>query len=253
MDIGIGWPGGDIASTLRLAAFIVGGYGALIWAVSVIWVYRDIRSRTRDVISHLTALAIALAFPILGLPLYFVLRPRQTLEDLYSRQLEQEAMLSELHAASACPRCRRPVEDDFMVCAHCRTQLRVPCDACGRLLSYQWRNCPYCATPRPRPAAPEREAPPAGDGDVDGPPLPSRRGAERAEQQRPAPGREAPPVARVPEATRGDRPQAAPVGDALQSASAARRRPGDRLPRTSSPPGGEPDPPGADPDGDART
>ena len=57
MDIGIGWPGGDIASTLRIAGFIVGGYGALIWAVTVIWVYRDIRARTRDIISQLTALA----------------------------------------------------------------------------------------------------------------------------------------------------------------------------------------------------
>ena len=196
MDIGIGWPGGDIASTLRLVALVVGGYGALIWAVTVIWVYRDIRARTRDIVSQLTALAIALAFPILGLPLYFVLRPRHTLEDVYSRQLEQEAMLSELHAASACPRCRRPVEDDFMVCAHCRTQLRLPCTGCPRLLSPQWRHCPYCATPRPRPAA-EQEAPADRDEEAStaaragtGAAGPQRSGAEAERGQR-APAGEA--------------------------------------------------------------
>ena len=177
MDIGIGWPGGDIASTLRLVALVVGGYGAFIWAVSVIWVYRDIRGRTRDIVSHLTALAIALALPIVGLPLYFALRPRQTIEDVYSRQLEQEAMLSELHATSSCPRCRRPVADDYMVCAHCRTQLRVPCGACARLLSYQWRHCPYCATPRPRPQAEEQGAPGGGD---DGGASPAPAGAADA-------------------------------------------------------------------------
>ncbi|MCY4639177.1 MAG: zinc ribbon domain-containing protein [Chloroflexi bacterium] len=203
MDIGIGWPGGDIASTLRIAGFIVGGYGALIWAVTVIWVYRDIRARTRDIISQLTALALALALPIVGLPLYFVLRPRQTLDDIYSRQLEQEAMLSELHAASACPRCRRPVDDDFMVCAHCRTQLRVPCEACGRLLSYQWRHCPYCATARPRPPAPERDATPARDGERA--PSSPRGAPEEAGRRRPAPERSGaggPPA--TSEATRSD-------------------------------------------------
>ena len=220
MDIGIGWPGGDIASTLRLVALVVCGYGALIWAVTVIWVYRDIRARTRDIVSHLTALAIALAFPIVGLPLYFVLRPRHTLEDVYSRQLEQEAMLSELHAASACPRCRRPVEDDFMVCPHCRTQLRLPCPGCPRLLSPQWRHCPYCAAPRPRPAA-EQEAP--ADHGGEGAPAPARAGSGAAGPPRTAAA-----------ATRAQGTPAAPAGEATRGAAQPAGR-------TESPgPGGPP-------------
>ena len=221
MDIGIGWPGGDIGATLRIVAFIVGGYGALIWAVVVIWVYRDIRARTRDVISHLSALALALALPIVGLPLYLVLRPRQTLDDVYSRQLEQEAMLSELHAASACARCRRPVDDDFMVCPHCRTQLRVPCEACGRLLSYQWRHCPYCATARPRSPAPEPDAAPARRPEgAPSPPrgAPAETGRPRPAPQRPGDGGRSAAEARRPQAAP---PRAAPPPSAGADASAA--------------------------------
>jgi len=158
VDSLFGWPGGDVESALQLTGFLFGCYLTLVWVASVLWVYRDIRSRTRDFVSQLTATVLALVLPILGLPLYLVLRPRRTLQDSYERQLEQEAMLSELHALSACPRCRRPVHDDFMVCAYCRTRLREPCGACGRLLLYAWRNCPYCATQRPRSTRQEEAA-----------------------------------------------------------------------------------------------
>jgi RNA polymerase subunit RPABC4/transcription elongation factor Spt4 len=159
VDVLIGWPGGDWQSTLKIAGALVGGYLFVLWVASVLWVYKDIRSRTRDPISHLTAAAIAIVFPLIGLPVYFVLRPSETLSEAYARQLEQEAILSDLHAVSACPNCRRPVQDDFMICAHCATPLKQPCTNCGQLLAFSWRNCPYCATPRetarpqPRPAA----------------------------------------------------------------------------------------------------
>ena len=86
--------------------------------------------------------------PLGGIQRDRVGRPRETLRDAYERQLEQEAILSELHSSSSCPNCRRPVQDDFMVCAHCSTNLKAPCKSCGRLLTHAWRACPYCATPK---------------------------------------------------------------------------------------------------------
>jgi hypothetical protein len=246
VDILIGWPGGDVESTLRLAGFLGGSYFALIWVASVLWVYRDIRSRTRDMVSQLTATAIAVALPILGLPLYLVLRPKHTLQESYERQLEQEAMLSELHAVSACPQCRRPVQDDFMVCAHCRTQLREPCGSCGRLLQHAWRNCPYCATPRPRPVRQEepepastavagRDAPPRRVEEGEPAAVSQRRSDRRRPTSRPEEGRERPteepaPAARAPRSERPDRAErGAPVeglADEEPEALAPRRRSG---------------------------
>jgi RNA polymerase subunit RPABC4/transcription elongation factor Spt4 len=164
VDVLIGWPGGDWQATARMSGAIIGGYLVIIWLASVLWVYRDIRSRTRDPISHVTAVVIALAFPFIGLPVYFVLRPSDTLVEAYDRQLEQEAILSELHSVSACPNCRRPIQDDFMVCAHCATALREPCSNCKELLQFSWQHCPYCATARvrsqpARTAEPTREPP----------------------------------------------------------------------------------------------
>ena len=158
MDVLISWPGGDWQATARMAGAVVGGYLVVIWLASVLWVYRDIRSRTRDPISHVTGVVIALTFPFIGLPVYFVLRPSVTLVEAYDRQLEQEAILSELHAVSACPNCRRPIQDEFMVCAHCASALREPCSSCSKLLQFSWQHCPYCATPRAQ-AAPPQAAP----------------------------------------------------------------------------------------------
>lgn len=96
MDALIGWPGGDWQATARLVSTLVGGYLIVLWATSVLWVYRDIRARTRDPVSQLTAVAISIVFPLVSLPVYAALRPPETLQDAYLRLLEREVLLSEL-------------------------------------------------------------------------------------------------------------------------------------------------------------
>jgi len=96
LDALIGWPGGDWQSTARLVGTLVGGYLIVLWATSVLWVYRDIRSRTRDPVSQMTAVAISIVFPLVSLPIYAALRPPETLQDAYLRLLEREVLLSEL-------------------------------------------------------------------------------------------------------------------------------------------------------------
>ena len=151
MDVLIGWPGGDWQATAKLAAGLVGTYLFLIWVASLLWAYRDIRGRTRDPASQLIGVSIVAALPLLGVPIYMVVRPRETLREAYDRQLEQEAILSELHSVSTCPQCRRPVEGDWAICAFCSHELKQPCGSCDRLLLNAWRACPYCTAPRPRP------------------------------------------------------------------------------------------------------
>ena len=155
MDALIGWPGGDWQTTAKLAAAIVLSYLALIWFASVLWTLRDVRSRSRDPISQIVGISLVAFLPFVGLPIYLVLRPSETLHQAYDRQLEQDAMLAELRTVPACPSCRRPVQEDFVHCPYCRATVRAPCADCGKLLAHNWRHCPYCATSReaPRDAA----------------------------------------------------------------------------------------------------
>jgi|GEM_PF-1627893 len=123
----------------------------LFWASLIIWTYRDIRDRTRDLSLQVVSVFLVMAFSLFGLLLYLVLRPRETLEEAYNRSLEEEALLRDIGEETACPSCRRFVEKDFIYCPYCRSQLREECARCGRALSFSWAACPTCGHERPMP------------------------------------------------------------------------------------------------------
>ncbi len=116
------------------------------WIGLVIWTFRDIRSRTRDVFAWILAVVLVLIGNVIGWLLYFLLRPRETLAEVYDRQLEEEALLRDISTRRACPSCRTVTEPDWLVCPHCRAELRRTCRECGRALELDWVACPYCTT-----------------------------------------------------------------------------------------------------------
>jgi RNA polymerase subunit RPABC4/transcription elongation factor Spt4 len=154
----------DQDAAIRLGAFIGGLWLFLIWLGIVLWVFRDIRDRTEAVVPRLLSVAlVVLFFPGFNLPgllLYLLLRPRESLDEAYSRSLEQEALLREVGEGAVCYECRQPVEREFLFCPYCRARLREPCERCRRPLSLFWAICPYCGTPRGmEPRAPSHRAP----------------------------------------------------------------------------------------------
>lgn len=143
---------------LILAAIVGGIWALLLWLAIIVWVYRDIRERTRDTSLQVLAVFLVLmffpGFNIPGLALYLMMRPRDTLEEAYARSLEEEALLRELGDEGSCPSCRRLTNKDYQYCPSCQTQLKDQCVSCQRLLSFSWVACPYCgATRQTAPAA----------------------------------------------------------------------------------------------------
>ncbi|NPA06381.1 MAG: zinc ribbon domain-containing protein [Chloroflexi bacterium] len=139
-----------------LAAWSV-AFGLATWAAALLWTYHDIRRRTKDRVAHVLALLVVLLFSLPGLALYLLLRPTETLEDAYRRDLEEEVLLQALETTRRCPGCARPVQPDWRICPWCHTQLRKVCHQCGRLLELPWDICPYCGTPVPGMRRVERE------------------------------------------------------------------------------------------------
>ena len=132
---------------------LVGGLWAfLLWLSIIVWVYRDIRDRSRDLALQVLAVFLALmffpGFNIPGLVLYLMLRPQETLEEAYARSLEEEALIREIGDEGVCPSCRRFVERGWRVCPFCQTQLKDVCGDCSQLLSFNWIACPYCGRQR---------------------------------------------------------------------------------------------------------
>lgn len=119
-------------------------YVAALWLSMVIWTWRDIRSRTQDVVLQIFGTVITAVFPGLGILIYLILRPRQTLADLYERQLEEESLLAEMTERQTCPTCHYRVESEYQICPSCATKLRRSCPRCDHLLELKWNVCPYC-------------------------------------------------------------------------------------------------------------
>ncbi len=133
-----------IGIILQLIVTIGAALLAAFWLALAIWTFRDISARTRDPIAILLATLLSLIFGPVGVLLYLLLRPKETLAERYDRALEEEALLREVEELNLCPGCRRPTKEDWQICPYCHTPLRRPCPECGRLVDLNWDVCPYC-------------------------------------------------------------------------------------------------------------
>lgn len=131
---------------LTILSTVCGGITAALVGGMAVWTFRDIRSRSRDVLAHILATLLVVALPIIGLVVYFMLRPQETLADVYERSLEQEALLQAIEEPEICPGCGQRVSGAYLYCPSCHTKLKTACPICNRPLHLRWSLCPYCGT-----------------------------------------------------------------------------------------------------------
>ena len=105
-------------------------------------------------------LVTPLLFP-LAIVVYRLMRPRLTVSAATSVEL-QLAMLEEEARHSECSTCGALVDEDWVACPACGSELAVRCASCGRPLELDWRICAWCAA----------EVPWDRDGQPIGPPVP---------------------------------------------------------------------------------
>lgn len=135
-----------VITGLQVIIAFTGAFFVALWLSMIVWTFRDARSRSRDIFAILLATLMVVFFGPLGLILYFLLRPKSTLAELYERSLEEEALLQDLEDRPHCPGCSRQVNDAWIVCPDCHTTLKKVCPTCSNTLQLSWAVCPFCAT-----------------------------------------------------------------------------------------------------------
>ena len=128
---------------LILTAYAIALIVAL-WAGIIVWVWRDIKSRTRDFFIRVMSVMLVIVLFIPGILIYWIIRPRKTIEEKYQNALEEEALLNELEKKTNCPGCGRMIENDWIICPSCHTRIKKLCINCGKPLDLQWTICPSC-------------------------------------------------------------------------------------------------------------
>ena len=126
-----------------------GAFIAALWLSLIIWTYRDIKARGKDPLIRILAVLVVAVLFLPGIVIYFILRPRHTLEEEYQHTLEEEALLRSIEESPTCPGCGRRTHTDWLVCPHCHTKQRKPCHQCGYLMELAWNICPHCGTAAP--------------------------------------------------------------------------------------------------------
>lgn len=145
------------ARAIQVLAALGGAYLVALWFVLVVWTFRDIETRSRNVVTQVFSTLLVVLFYVPGVLLYLILRPKETLDAAFQRSLEEEYLLQDLEELPLCRSCQHYVEDDFMICPHCQTHLREACAACARLVDLRWNLCPYCGTEQTRTKESETE------------------------------------------------------------------------------------------------
>ena len=154
-------------------------YVVIVWIASAWWVWRDARTRSADpFVPYLAAGAVILVTPLLfplAVLIYRMVRPPLTVSAATSAEL-QMAMLEEEATHSECATCGALVDEEWVACPSCGTELAVRCVSCGRPLELDWRICAWCAAEVPW----DREGHPIG------PARAPRGGRDRDPARRPA-------------------------------------------------------------------
>src|SRR5438105_4410112 len=122
-DIGGLWSTFVSSGPVQFSLRFFGLYLVALYLAMVFWTVRDAQQRTENPYLPYIAGAGVVALNVLGLFLYLIVRPRETLHETYERQLAEESLLSEAERRVVCPSCKERVDEEMLLCPTCRTRL----------------------------------------------------------------------------------------------------------------------------------
>lgn len=122
-----------------LFAYVGLALALFFWMLIVFRTIKDITARTDNTaLQFLSAFAVILLTPLLGLPLYLVLRPKFYKHD---RLGWREAIVLE---TIDCPNCSVTNSLEYNVCVACGEVLKISCRECQKKYIYFYHYCPDC-------------------------------------------------------------------------------------------------------------
>ncbi len=122
-----------------------------LWFGLILWVFRDIRSRTRDPFMIILSILFMIFLSIPGIFIYLIIRPAKTFEQKYQDAIEEEALLREIGISEKCPSCGQNIQKEWIVCPYCHTKIKKKCVHCGEAIELPWNICPYCGEQQQKP------------------------------------------------------------------------------------------------------
>jgi hypothetical protein len=128
----------------NVTIYIIIGLFILFWGVVLGWVWLDASSRTTNPYFRIFAVLIVLFLNIVGLIIYLITRPSQSIEEIYWADLERRYLKYETAELGDCPKCAFQLQPGFVKCPDCAYELKVKCNKCGVWIDKDWKICAFC-------------------------------------------------------------------------------------------------------------
>jgi len=116
-------------------------YLFILWVALVVWVARDVVSRSKNLTFQVFVILLTIILNVFGLLIYLIIRPQKTLVEKYHEDLEHRALAEN---EELCPKCEKSLPLVFQFCPHCGEEARKHCKKCHKLVSKNWSVCAYC-------------------------------------------------------------------------------------------------------------
>ena len=128
----------NMFGTLFIVALVV------FWLVIIGWVWVDSSERTSKKGLKIGYILLVIFFNIFGLIIYLIIRPSETIEEIYWEDLERRYLKYETSELGDCPRCGSQLYPGYVFCTNCGYRLKVKCPQCGVLIDKDHVFCEYC-------------------------------------------------------------------------------------------------------------
>jgi hypothetical protein len=143
----------------NMFGLVLGSILIIFWLIMVGWVWIDSGERTskKDARAGYILLVILLNIP--GLIIYLILRPSETIEEIYWADLERRYLKYETAELGDCPKCGHQLLPGFVFCTNCGYRIKRKCPKCGVLIGKDHKYCEFCGAQIRERAIPKEQYP----------------------------------------------------------------------------------------------
>ena len=135
---GVGQINFQIVSKLFILVFVV------FWIVVLDWVWMDSGERTTNKKARIIYVLLVLFLNIFGWIIYLIIRPSQTIEQIYWADLERRYLKYETAELGDCAKCGAQLYPGYTFCPKCGLEIKKKCKACGMYIEKDSEYCAFC-------------------------------------------------------------------------------------------------------------
>lgn len=135
---GVGQINFQIVSRLFILVFIV------FWIVVLDWVWMDSGERTTNKKARIIYVLLVLFLNVFGWIIYLIIRPSQTIEQIYWADLERRYLKYETAELGDCIKCGTQLYPGYTFCPKCGLEIKNKCKSCGMYIEKDSEYCAFC-------------------------------------------------------------------------------------------------------------